>query len=262
MRRAERVVLMPILARGAHVHPRDGGCFAEVAAALTTHCWTDHPACIPPVLAQLARGVNDRTSAEARTALAPLIPWAINGPRPTTDLTADAAVISLLTGQIPAEVLRAPVPEPLLRRLDRRPRPRHVLDRAGWRRAARRLVRAQLRAVTATLDGPDRDARLRALLVGAIDATRAAVGLGPLPEPGAPPEAGEQLVPVIADLASVDEVLELRVDPVLEDWPDWLRDPWSRRLSEMEARTAPDGEERPDGPAAVAAVAGVGHGGG
>jgi hypothetical protein len=37
MRRDERVVLMPILARGNHRHPRGGGCFAEVAATLVTH---------------------------------------------------------------------------------------------------------------------------------------------------------------------------------------------------------------------------------
>jgi hypothetical protein len=256
MRPDERVVLMPILARGVHVHPRVGGCFAEVAATLASHRWTDHPACIPPVLAQLARGVNDRTSAEARTGLAPLIPWAIAAPRPTTDLTADAAVVSLLTGQVRDEALPAPVPEPLLRRLERRPRPRRVLDRAGWRRATRRLVRARLRAVTATLDGPDRDAHLRALLVEAIDATRAAVGLAPLPEPGSPPATGEHLVPVIAHLTSVDEVLDLRVDPLLEDWPDWLRDPWIRRLAELETCTVTDGAERPDGTADVAALAG------
>jgi hypothetical protein len=43
----ERTVLMPILARGGHSHPRYGACLTEVAAVLTTHRWTDHPGCVP-----------------------------------------------------------------------------------------------------------------------------------------------------------------------------------------------------------------------
>lgn len=235
MRREERVILMPILARGSHIHPRVGGCFAEVAATLATQTWNGHPNCIPPVLLRLVWGVNDKTSPHARTSLAPLIPWAIGHPRRPHDLTADIAVITVLTAPSCAERPGGTDLDPLHRGLNRPPRPGHVLDRAIWRRAARHMVRAQLRSIIDTADGPDRDARLRALLVAAIDATRAVEGLPPLRQPPHVPVYGAHLLPVTAHLTSVDEAPELHVEPLLDDWPDWIRDPWERRLHELDA---------------------------
>jgi SAM-dependent methyltransferase len=142
VRRDERVVLMPILARGSHVHPRVGGCFAEVAATLATQTWNGHPNCIPPVLLRLVWGVNDKTSPHARTSLAPLIPWVIGHPRRPHDLTAETAVVTVLTAPSCAERSGGTDLDPLLRRLNRPPRRGHVLDRAIWRRAARHMVRA------------------------------------------------------------------------------------------------------------------------
>jgi hypothetical protein len=241
MRSDERLVLMPVLARGNHVHPRVGGCFAEVAAILTTHRWTDHPACMPAVLAQIARGVNDRTSPDARTALMPLIPWAISGPRPWKDLTADTVVTTALMDLIRCEHPGDPALAPLLQRLQRQPRPRHPLDRIAWRRAARHLVRAQLRFITATTGGSVCDDRLRALLVTAIDSSRAVEGLPPLPQPADAPMTGAHLLPVTTQLARVDEIFELRVEPLIDDWPDWIRDPWDLRLHELSGHPVTDG---------------------
>jgi len=69
--------LMPVLSRGSHRSPRKGACFMELASYLAGERWSDHPACTHPLLAALARDVNDCVSDEARTRLAPLIPRVI-----------------------------------------------------------------------------------------------------------------------------------------------------------------------------------------
>ena len=69
--------LMPVLSRGKHRTPRSGGCFMEFASYLAGESWSDHPACTHPVLASLARMVNDCTSDTARTRLSTLIPSVI-----------------------------------------------------------------------------------------------------------------------------------------------------------------------------------------
>ena len=76
--------VMPVLSRGKHRTPRSGGCFMEFASYLAGESWSDHPACTHPVLASLARMVNDCTSDDARSRLTELIPSVIglNGDDP------------------------------------------------------------------------------------------------------------------------------------------------------------------------------------
>lgn len=69
--------VMPVLSRGKHRTPRSGGCFMEFASYLAGESWSDHPACTHPVLASLARMVNDCTTDEARSRLTVLIPSVI-----------------------------------------------------------------------------------------------------------------------------------------------------------------------------------------
>ena len=69
--------VLPLLARGKHRSPRRGACFMELASYLAGERWSDHPACTHPVLARLARAVNDATSDEARPRLARHIPSVI-----------------------------------------------------------------------------------------------------------------------------------------------------------------------------------------
>jgi len=69
--------LVPVLSRGRHRNPRKGACFMELASYLAGERWSDHPECTHPLLAALARLVNDFTSDEARHRLAPLIPSVI-----------------------------------------------------------------------------------------------------------------------------------------------------------------------------------------
>jgi hypothetical protein len=68
---------MPILSRGKHRSPRSGACFMELASYLAGERWSDHPRCTHPLLAELARAVNDCTTDPQRSKLAGLIPSVI-----------------------------------------------------------------------------------------------------------------------------------------------------------------------------------------
>lgn len=69
--------VLPMLGRGKHRNPKKGACFMELASYLAGERWSDHPQCTHPLLAMLARAVNDLTSDEKRPRLAPLIPSVI-----------------------------------------------------------------------------------------------------------------------------------------------------------------------------------------
>jgi hypothetical protein len=82
--------LLPTLSRGKHRSPRKGACFMEFASLLAGEPWSDHPACTHPLLAAVARHVNDFTSDAGRSRLAEMIPSVIglNG----DDLHVDAQI--------------------------------------------------------------------------------------------------------------------------------------------------------------------------
>jgi hypothetical protein len=75
---------MPVLSQGKHRSPRKGACFMELASYLAGERWSDHPRCTHPLLAALARDVNDSVTDETRQRLAPMIPDVIglNGDDP------------------------------------------------------------------------------------------------------------------------------------------------------------------------------------
>src|SRR5664280_464897 len=68
---------MPVLSRGRHRNPRRGACFMEMASFMAGESWSDHPACTHPLLAELARLVNDSVSDRLRPRLVPMIPSVI-----------------------------------------------------------------------------------------------------------------------------------------------------------------------------------------
>jgi hypothetical protein len=76
--------MMPVLSPGSHRSPRKGGCFMELASFLAGERWSDHPPCTHPLLAALARDVNDHVDDVTRQRLAPSIPDVIglNGDDP------------------------------------------------------------------------------------------------------------------------------------------------------------------------------------
>ena len=69
--------LVPQLLPGKHRSPRKGACFMELASYLAGERWSDRPACTHPLLASLARLVNDHTSDAGRGRLVALVPSVI-----------------------------------------------------------------------------------------------------------------------------------------------------------------------------------------
>ena len=82
--------LVPVLSRGKHRNARRGACFMEMASFLAGERWSDHPSCTHPLLAGLARLVNDTVSDQLRPRLVPLIPSVIG--LTSEDLHVDAAI--------------------------------------------------------------------------------------------------------------------------------------------------------------------------
>ena len=91
--------LVPVLSRGKHRNPRKGACFMELASFLAGERWSDHPACTHPLLAALARDVNDHIGDEARCQIAPLaaevIGLNLRGPMIDARLAREVALAAL-----------------------------------------------------------------------------------------------------------------------------------------------------------------------
>lgn len=68
---------LPTLSPGRHANSAKGACFMEYASVLAGERWSDHPSCTDPVLAALARCVNDAVSDPARATLVTDIPRVI-----------------------------------------------------------------------------------------------------------------------------------------------------------------------------------------
>ncbi|RVX40487.1 hypothetical protein EDD27_2898 [Nonomuraea polychroma] len=81
---------LPVLSRGRHRNPKRGACFMELASYLAGERWSDHPACTHPLLAALARLVNDNVSDESRAKLVGLVPSIIG--LASDDLRVDARI--------------------------------------------------------------------------------------------------------------------------------------------------------------------------
>jgi hypothetical protein len=200
--------LIPVLSRGKHRSPRQGACFMELASYLAGERWSDHPACTHPLLAALARDVNDYTSDAGRSRLAGLIPSVIG--LAGDDLHLDAR-IALRCAWMALPVVAAErqqvmavsvlVCERVLAALDGRPADwldeqsrqalAHVPHAARWARDFIRDVpvspdvfrrRSAPATVHSAAEGiaqacvPSPDDMLRDLLVGAIDECAAGAG--------------------------------------------------------------------------------------
>ena len=197
-------VLVPTLSRGKHRSPRKGACFMEFASLLAGERWSDHPACTHPLLAAVARQVNDSTTDAGRARLVELIPSVIG--LTGEDLHIDAR-IALGSARLALPVAAAERQrvlavgvlscERVLTELDRRPpgeleaasrsalaqvphaaewaarftaaAPKSALSATRFRQqAAPAIVRAAVQGI-AQACVPDPDGMLRELLIGAID---------------------------------------------------------------------------------------------
>ncbi|MGH3368610.1 MAG: hypothetical protein ACRDPR_01285 [Nocardioidaceae bacterium] len=204
--------LLPLLSRGKHRSPRKGACFMELASVLAGERWSDHPACTHPLLAAVARHVNDYTSDAGRPRLAGLIPSVIGLTGDDLHIDARIALRSATTALpvVAAERQRVMAVgvlacERVLAELDGRPvgdlqaQSRSALAQAphaaAWadrfvahgggpsarrfrRQAAPTVVRNAAEGI-AEACVPDPDALLRDLLVQAIDACASLVGRDP-----------------------------------------------------------------------------------
>ncbi|MGH3320368.1 MAG: hypothetical protein ACRDN9_09335 [Streptosporangiaceae bacterium] len=166
---------LPLLARGAHRDPADGVCLMEYVSVLAGEPFSDHPECTDPLLAHVARRVNDTISDQARPGLAILAPDLIgtSGSDPRFAPTLVARCVDV--------ALRVDPSSRRMRRLTGRAE-RHFegLSRQGlpglWARVTAHVY-PRTRAVAAVGDAiavlagssrPDRDDVLRELLAGCI----------------------------------------------------------------------------------------------
>ena len=143
----------------------------EYASYLAGERWSDHPSCTHPLLALIAREVNDETSDAGRPALAPLIPSVIgvsgDDPRLAPALVANClekvlALVSAQYGLVLAAALRQ-----AQERLANPCPPR----KPAYDRTAALVLAGTIRAV-ADFRVQDSDAILRDLLVDAITECR------------------------------------------------------------------------------------------
>lgn len=82
--------LVPVLSAGRHRNPRKGACFMEMASFLAGEKWSDHPRCTHPLLASMARLVNDALTDEERPRIAMLVPEVVGVT--SDDLAIDVAL--------------------------------------------------------------------------------------------------------------------------------------------------------------------------
>lgn len=201
---------IPVLSRGKHRSPRRGACFMEMASVLAGEPWGDKPRCTHPLLAHLARMVNDYTSDAGRGRLAPHVPLVVGvrdgGLAWEVSLTAAVAVHvvrdiperfqrSLAVGLLRCEELATGLGPGMAEGLDdMRQAMADVPHATAWARrftsgvpltaknfqsSAAHLMTCAVRGIAET-GAPDRDERLYRLLTSAIDVARR-------PEPTAAP---------------------------------------------------------------------------
>jgi hypothetical protein len=222
---------LPVLSRGKHRSARKGACFMEMASVLANEPWSDHPKCTHPLLAHLARLVNDYTSDDNRGELAVLIPSVV-GLRGgdlawMVDLTAAVALRALPDVPEPSqralaaglvrceEVANTLEPGAVVASDAVRQALESVPSAVEWarqftagstvspkqfqKRSAPSVMTCAVRGLAAT-GAPDLDARLRNLLRTAITTAERLESrpVAPRPEPVAKPVSGPVSGPVRA----------------------------------------------------------------
>jgi hypothetical protein len=183
---------LPLLGAGAHLSPSQGACLMEYVSVLAGEVFSDHPRCTDPVLAHLARLVNDATSDDARPRLVRFAPdLAAAGRR---ELTAAPAVVA---SALRAALAVRPTSWTLRRHLsgaDRRlqriggadPGLGEVFSDAVYRSGFAPRALAAATGSLAGLPDADRDAALASLLDAGLRAHRHAVEQVPVRTNGRP----------------------------------------------------------------------------
>jgi hypothetical protein len=168
------IELVPILSRGRHRNPRRGGCFMEYASYLAGVAWSDRPECTHPLLALVAREVNDEISDAGRVTLVPLIPDVLglttDDPRLIPALVARCVrlVVPVVSVRFGAKLAAAADKADAVLEELQNDNPGRLP--AGYEREAPLAVAGAIRAIT-DFRAPDGDALLRQVLTEAIAET-------------------------------------------------------------------------------------------
>ena len=192
----------PPIARGRHAGPDDGACLMELASMLAGEAWSDNPQSVHPVLASVARAVNDRVGDDTRSRLARLVPMMLHtdgtGLRGCAAVVAACADAALDTEH--CDVATRCGLESARRRAHRILAGRALSGRLRTHRLAAPLAgmldwaychgavlrTAEAVAVVANADpgeGQDEDEKLEHLLSACATATSEIAGTGPLAAP-------------------------------------------------------------------------------
>jgi hypothetical protein len=157
---------VPLLGRGRHRDPADGACLMEATALFAGEQHTDHPDSVHPVLAALARLVNDAVSDVARAGLLRQAPRLVGTAAAGPDI--NAALVELCCRD--AQAVTLPIWAARVRRDLRRAQAGKSFT---LKRAVRTVTVAAGSLALATLE--DRDAVLLSLLAETIDLASEAV---------------------------------------------------------------------------------------
>jgi hypothetical protein len=234
----------PILQRGYHGHPREGACLTEFAATVPGGPWTDQPPGVQPMLAALARQVNDTSSDQGRIALLPWAAWLVGtaGDGQDDDLDATLAAHAGAAALRHANPVEADRITTLMAGLTRpeTATPGRIQSwrrRHARRRAAGRLVRA---AVTSLTRASTPDPLLRAVLADAVNTTRGHRGLDAVVVDVDGYTAWPQTQRVRGEVRIPDggESIYLHCTALPDRWPAELTQAWAARLDEL--RRTPD----------------------
>lgn len=155
---------LPLLGRGSHRRPSEGSCLMEYVSVLAGTHFTDRPRCTHPLVARLARMVNDTVDDSARHRLIRIAPELL-GTR-----TRDARLVSLVLGHLAVAGLEIDADDARLHHVVRRARAYSDLRRR--RTTARRLVRRGVLRVALIADVPVALQRTKTLCRRLDDAER------------------------------------------------------------------------------------------
>ena len=173
----------PTLRVGQHLTFDDGACLMELVSAAVGEPWSDHPARTHPLVAHVARRVNDATSDRRRADLADFIPalTQANAADPHAYARIAAACTQVALAAAPSSLLRI-LHAAAARRCGSGDTRRHVLYSHG---AAFRSVDLAVFAVQRR--SPDAaDDALRAMLVASLRAVHGARDVPASPGVSAP----------------------------------------------------------------------------
>ena len=183
---------LPRLQAGAHLVPEDGACLMEYVSVLAGAPFSDHPRCTDPILATVARLVNDSCTDAGRpllTAFAPVLAGTGPGDARRTAAIVRAAVRSAHTAAggtgLRRHLRRAASRYERVTGAGPRAAAARRLDRLYRLGGGRRHLEASVEALCA-LPEPQRDAALIATLAAAIAAASQVDDRCPHPRSGDP----------------------------------------------------------------------------